>query len=413
MELSKKRWVILAISCLINICIGSLYAWSVFAPPLAEHINSIKGTNLNPGNLAIVFTIANLVGPITMISGGRINDTLGPKKVVFLGGLMFGGGMFLSGLAKSVGFLNFSYGILVGLGMGLVYGCTIGNSVKFFPDRRGLIGGITTATYGLSSVILPPIANALINSVGITNTFKILGLVFLIIICVGSSLIEKCPENFVPEGWSPRTEMEKDLMGRDKNWKEMLASPIFYIMIFMLICGAFSGLMCTSQVSSIAQRMIGMSVVAATTAVSILSLFNTAGRVIAGYVSDKIGRINMLTIVFVVLIIGLILLYTCSEGDVAKFYLGISAIGLCFGAIMGVYPGFTADRFGSKNNSVNYGIMFIGFAIAGFIGPTAMSSIYNKYNNYQNAFLIAAGFSIAGLLLSYVYRIAVKKLEAN
>jgi len=330
MELSKKRWVILAISCLINICIGSLYAWSVFAPPLAEHINSIKGTNLNPGNLAIVFTIANLVGPITMISGGRINDTLGPKKVVFLGGLMFGGGMFLSGLAKSVGFLNFSYGNLVGLGMGLVYGCTIGNSVKFFPDRRGLIGGITTATYGLSSVILPPIANALINSVGITNTFKILGLVFLIIICVGSSLIEKCPENFVPEGWSPRTEMEKDLMGRDKNWKEMLASPIFYIMIFMLICGAFSGLMCTSQASSIAQRMIGMSVVAATTAVSILSLFNTAGRVIAG-----------------------------------------------------------------------------------FIGPTAMSSIYNKYNNYQNAFLIAAGFSIAGLLLSYVYRIAVKKLEAN
>ena len=188
----------------------------------------------------------------------------------------------------------------------------------------------------------------------------------------------------------------------------MLASPIFYVMIFTLTCGAFSGLMCISQVSTIAQKMIGMSVAAATTVVSILSLFNTAGRVVAGYISDKIGRINMLTIVFVLLIMGLISLYTCNEGDVVKFYIGISVVGLCFGSIMGIFPGFTADRFGSKNNSVNYGIMFIGFALAGVFGPTIMSNIYLKYNNYQKAFLIAIGFSVAGLGLTYLDRVVIK-----
>lgn len=411
MELSKKRWLILAASCLINLCIGSLYAWSVFASPMAEYINSMKGTALNAGNLAIVFTVANLVGPITMISGGRINDKIGPKKVIFLGGLMFGGGMLVSGFAKSVGHLLFSYGILTGLGMGFVYSCTVGNSVKFFPDKRGLIGGLTTAIYGLSSVLVPPIASKLIILVGISNTFKILGATFILIVCSGSFFIEKCPENFIPKGWVPQEIKGNGARKVDKTWREMLASPIFYVMIVTMTCGAFSGLMCISQASSLAQNMIGMSVIAATTAVSILSLFNTAGRVVAGYISDKIGRINMLTIVFALLSVGLAFLYTCNGGEVVKFYIGISIVGLCFGSIMGVYPGFTADRFGAKNNSVNYGIMFIGFALAGYFGPTIMSNVYSKYNDYQNAFLIAIGFSVAGLALTYVYRGMVKRFE--
>lgn len=405
MDLDKKRWLVLIASCMINLCIGSLYVWSVFASPMAEYINSIKGTSFDAGSLAVVFTIANLLGPITMISGGKINDSLGPKRVILLGGLMFGGGMFLSGFAKSLGFLLFSYGSLVGLGMGLVYGCTVGNSVKFFPDKRGLVGGIATATYGLSSVLVPPIANKLINSMGVANTFKLLGGIFMLLICTGSFFIEKCPEDYRPRGWSPKAVEGNDGISGDKDWKEMLASPVFYLMILMLSCGAFSGLMCISQASPIAQRMIGMSVLAATTTVSILSLFNTLGRVVAGYISDKIGRINMLTIIFLLLIIGLACLYTSGSGDVLRFHLGISIIGICFGSIMGIFPGFTADKFGSKNNSVNYGIMFIGFALAGFFGPTIMSGLSLKYESYQPAFLVAMGLSIAGLLLTYLYRL--------
>ena len=115
MELTKKRWIILIASCFINLCIGSIYAWSVFAAPMAEYINSISGLSLTPGSLAIAFTITNSVGPITMITGGRINDKFGPKEVIFIGGLLFGGGMILSGFEKSVGFLVLTYGIITGL----------------------------------------------------------------------------------------------------------------------------------------------------------------------------------------------------------------------------------------------------------------------------------------------------------
>ena len=125
---------------------------------------------------------------------------------------------------------------------------------------------------------------------------------------------------------------------------------------------------------------------------------------IAGYLSDLIGRINMLTIMLVLAILGLLMLYFSQEGETAKFYIGISVIGLCFGAFMGVYPGFTADQFGAKNNSVNYGIMFIGFAAAGYVGPTIMSKMYAVTGVYQPSFLVAMGLAAVGLILSFVYR---------
>ncbi|MBE0340278.1 MFS transporter [Paenibacillus sp. 28ISP30-2] len=409
MELTKKRWIILIASCFINLCIGSIYAWSVFSAPMAEYLSSVTGLSLTPGNLAIAFTITNSVGPITMISGGWINDRFGPKKVIFVGGLLFGGGMILSGFATSVGYLVLAYGIILGLGTGMVYGCTISNSIKFFPDKRGLVGGITTAAYGISSVIIPPIANSLISRSGVTSAFIIIGIAFLIIVCAASFFIEKCPSDFVPAGWTPKTVNAGRSIQNDKDWKGMLSSPLFYIMILLLMCGAFAGLMCTSQASPIAQKMIGMSAAAATTVVSVLALFNTGGRIVAGYISDKIGRINTLAFSSVFSVIGLTLLYFSGEGSVLTFYIGISVIGLCFGALMGVFPGFTADQFGVRNNSVNYGIMFIGFATAGYFGPSIMSHVYSTDSSYQRAFVIAAVLGITGLVLTFVYKLAARK----
>ena len=410
-ELTKKRWIILIASCFINLCIGSIYAWSVFSAPMAEYLSGLTGLKLTPGDLAIAFTITNSVGPITMISGGWINDRFGPKRVILVGGLLFGGGMILSGFATSVSFLVLAYGIVLGLGTGMVYGCTISNSIKFFPDKRGLVGGVTTAAYGLSSVIIPPIANGLISSSGVKSAFIIIGIAFLLIICSASFFIEKCPSDFVPAGWTPKKLNASRSLRSDKDWKGMLANPLFYVMILLLISGAFAGLMCTSQASPIAQKMVGLSAAAATTVVSVLALFNTGGRIIAGYVSDKIGRINTLAFASLLSVAGLGLLYISGDNSVATFYIGISVIGLSFGSLMGVFPGFTADQFGAKNNSVNYGIMFIGFALAGYFGPSIMKNVYSADSSYQRAFVIAAIFGITGFILTFVYKWAVKYQE--
>ncbi|EQF23204.1 sugar (and other) transporter family protein [Clostridioides difficile CD160] len=407
MNYTKKRWIILIASCFINLCIGSIYAWSVFATPMAEYLSGINGTVFTAGTLAIVFTVTNSVGPITMITGGRINDKFGPKKVIFVGGLIFGIGMILSGFSKSLPMLILTYGIILGLGVGMVYGCTISNSVKFFPDKRGLVGGVTTAAYGFSSVIIPPIANGITANFGITTAFKSIGIVFLIVVCGASFFIEKCPDDFVPEGWTPPVIQGKQL--KNKDWREMLSSPIFYVMIILLTCGAFYGLMCTSMASALAQNMIGMTSATAAMAVSILALFNTAGRIVAGYISDKIGRINTLSMAFLISIVGLLYLSTSVQGEIVKFYIGISIIGVCFGSFMGVFPGFTVDQFGPKNNSVNYGIMFIGFAFAGYIGPTVMKNVYAVDGNYTRAFTIGIVMAIIGLGLTFVYRFVNNK----
>ncbi|MBQ4643736.1 MAG: OFA family MFS transporter, partial [Oscillospiraceae bacterium] len=387
MSLTKKRWIILAASCLINLCIGSLYAWSVFATPMAAYLSSVTGSEV--AGLAIIFTIANAVGPITMISGGFINDKIGPKWVIFIGGILFGLGMIASGFAKSVGTLLLTYGLGVGLGVGMVYGCTVSNSVKFFPDKRGLVGGIATASYGISSVIIPIVANALIDNFDVTMAFRILGAAMLVIICVSAFFIQTCPKDFKPEGWNPPAPKAGAKAPVDKNWKAMLKDPIFYVMILMLCCGAFSGLMVTSQASPVAQNMIGMTAAEAAVAVSVLAMFNTLGRILAGFISDKIGSVNTILGVFLVSVLGLGLLFISGEGSVATFYIGVCIVGLCFGSIMGIYPGFTASQFGGRNNSVNYGIMFIGFAAAGYFGPTIMSKIYASAGAYQTAFLAA------------------------
>lgn len=401
MNLTQKRWIVLAASCFINLCIGSLYAWSVFAGPMATYLTAITGHEI--ASLAIVFIIANSVGPITMISGGVFNDKLGPRWVIFLGGVLFGGGMVLSGFAQSVPVLIVGYGLGVGLGMGMVYGCTVSNSVKLFPDKRGLAGGIATASYGISSVLVPPIANALISNLDVTVAFKVLGVVMGVVICVGAFFITACPKDFKPDGWEP-TAAQKNSVIVNKNWQGMLKDPIFYVMILLLTCGAFSGLMVISQASLVGQRMIGMSVVAATTAVSALALMNTTGRVLAGFISDRIGAINTILGVFVISIAGLGVLYCAGEGNSVLYYVGVSIVGLCFGSIMGIFPGFTAAQFGAKHNSVNYGIMFIGFALAGFFGPTIMSNIYETSGTYRSAFAVAAGFTLVGIVLTFVYK---------
>ena len=132
METTKnnKRWLILAVCCLINLCVGSMYAWSVFAMPMEAHLNEIDPVPLAAGAMSLVFTLSNAVGPVTMILGGKINDSIGPKMVLIVGGVMFGAGQIIAGFSTSLGMLMFGYGILCGLGAAMVYSCNVSTWVK-------------------------------------------------------------------------------------------------------------------------------------------------------------------------------------------------------------------------------------------------------------------------------------------
>ena len=226
----------------------------------------------------------------------------------------------------------------------------------------------------------------------------------LLVICSGSFLMERCPAGFIPVGFVPpaAASAKKSV---DKTPLEMLKSPIFYVMLIMLTCGGTFGLMIISGAKGLALHMTGTSAAVATLFVSVLCLFNTAGRLVAGTLSDKLGRINTLVCALIIALAGLAALLLCSaNSSIVLFAIGLMLIGICFGTFMGVFPGFCADQFGTKNNTVNYGIMWIGFSAAGILGPTVLSSAYNRSGSYQSAFLIASGMAVLGLLLSFVYR---------
>lgn len=400
--LTKKRWMILAFSCMINLCIGSMYAWSSLSAPMAKELGA---------DLSIVFSIANAVSFIAMIIGGYLNDKYGPRWVMFCGGVMFGVGMFTSGLAQSVAHLIISYGLCLGLGMSLVYGCTISNTIKFFPDKRGMVGGMTTAFYGISSVIFAPLADWICGLTNARMTFMILGAVFLVVICAGSFVMQSCPAGFVPDGFVLPTQSAAK-KAEDKTPLQMLKTPVFYVMLVMLTCGGTFGLMIISNAKAIALNMVGATASVATLFVSVLCLFNTAGRLVAGTLSDKLGRINTLTVAMVMALVGLGFLYFAEVyASMILFAVGVMLVGICFGTFMGVFPGFCTDRFGTKNNTINYGIMWIGFSAAGIIGPSILTSVYKATESYKSAFIMAFAIAVLGLALSVVYRALISRTK--
>lgn len=395
MNLSQKRWFLLAIACLINLCTGSVYAWSVFAGPKARQLSELTGSIITAGDLSIAFSLCNGLAPVPMILGGYFVDRLGPKAVIVLGGLLIGAGMFLSGSAETFSTFLLAYGLIFGLGLGFTYGAAVNNTIKFFPDRRGLAGGLTTAAYGLCSVVVPPIGQYLIEAQGISFAFESLGIVFGSVIVLGGLLSLKCPPNFAPEGWHPSSCARQSV---DIDTISMVKKPKFWLMFAFLLCCGVSGMMILSHAAVIARTQIGYTAAAAAGAVAFLALINTFARLVTGVLSDKFGQLQTLLGAAAASAIGLSCLIYADAQNIAFFYIAYAFIGFAFGSLMGIYPGFTATIFGTKHNSTNYGLMFCGFSIAGILGPWLMNALAVN-GSYSYAYMGGIGLTCLGVLI--------------
>ena len=404
-EKTPNRWLILLSGILINLCIGSAYAWSVYARPLISMFNwSAKETSL-------AFTLSCVLVPFAMIVAGKIQDKKGPKFVIFAGGIIFSAGIIGAGFTSSLASLYMTYGVLGGIGIGTIYACTVANTVKFFPDKRGLASGLVVAGFGSGAVVLAPLSSALIAAYGVLTTFKILGAAYLVVISACTTLVQTAPPGFRPAGWTPPAPTATSIAGSDKNWREMLSDPMFYVLWGIYIIGCVSGLMIIGHASPIAQEVIKLSPATAAAAVGFLALFNTAGRIFWGFASDKIGRYNSVRIMFI--LSGTSMFFLTQITTFVPFMVVLMTVGLCFGGVMGIFPAITADAFGPKNVGMNYGIIFTAWGAAGIVGPM-MAGHFKEINkgDYTQAFLIAAGLSTVGVLLTLVARYNKKKATA-
>jgi len=397
-----NRWIVLLASIIMNLCIGSAYAWSVFQKPLIE----MFGWQTSQASLA--FTINLCLVPFAMIVAGKIQDKSGPGKVTLVGGLIFGVGIILSGFTSSLTVLYLTYGVLGGLGIGTVYACTIGNTVKWFPDKRGLAGGLVAAGFGSGAVLFAPLAVSLINKYGVLSTFRVLGFVFMIGIVLCSFAIKAPKEGFIPKGWTPKLAGPVVTVTIDKTPGEMVKDAKFYVLWVMYTIGCVSGLMIIGHASPIAQEKIGLSPQVAAVAVSILAFANTGGRIFWGSVSDKIGRYNAILCMYI-LSSGMLILLSGAK-SFGVFIVAVSGIALSFGGFMGIFPSVTADNFGSKNIGVNYGVMFTAFGLAAFVGPRLAAMVkQSSGGEYGRAFLIVAIMNIVGIVCTVIIKSLLKK----
>ena len=400
--MSKRRFTVL-LACVINLCAGANYAWSIFAQSLANHLSIITGQPITSGTLAFAFSLACIFSPLSMIVRGHFADKHGPRYVLMFAGLSLMTGFLGAALSTTPLAVIAFYGIFVGSGMGSAFNTGMANVLKFFPDKGGMMGGIVATGFGASSVLIPPIAIFLLTFFDITGTLITIGVAFGATIFTCGLLTTRCPPNFKPIGWQPKV---SESLSHDLNTYEMVHTKIFYAMFGIGFCGTLPGMMLISQAARIAQTQMQYSLTQAAMIVSIVAICNMSGRLIGGALSDRFGRIQVLMGMGMIgNLIGCCTLMICGPHLSAVFYVGICAMGLAFGCMNGIFPSFTTAVFGRKYNTLNYGIMIIALSIPGVLGPIIVNALFSETYHFDIAFAVGAVISLCGLGFGYLYRI--------
>jgi OFA family oxalate/formate antiporter-like MFS transporter len=287
-RVGMSRWWRVLGGLSMTLALGTLYAWSVFVAPLEDRFGWKRA------DTSMVFTIAVIVFALSFVVAGRIQDRYGPLWCSLVGGILVSLGFYLCSFTTSLNYLYLCFGVIGGLGNGFGYATPIPVMAKWFPDNRGLAIGLAVGGYGAGSAIFGPLAQLkLIPAYGLPATFRILGAIFLVMTMAGALLLRNPPPEYRPGKWSPKTDGNTPA-GRQFTPGEMLRTRTFYLMWVAYALGCSAGLMVISQLVPFA-RSVGIKGAALSTMTLVVGAFgNTAGRIVSGWMSDRIGRINVL-----------------------------------------------------------------------------------------------------------------------
>jgi len=357
----------------------------------------------------LIFAVGLAVFAFVMIFAGRWQDKQGPRLVAIVGGVILGLGYILAGAVSGTNHLLMLIfiGIFGGAGIGLGYVCPIAAGNKWFPDKKGLITGLAVAGFGAGALIFVKLAGAwanLIYDVGVNQTFFIYGIIFAIAVIVGALFLSNPPKDWKPTGWEPLAVAKKTgLSTYDFNYRQMLKTRQFYFLWITFILSAGAGLMVIGNLKNFGYFEGGLTLAEAGTALAMLAIFNGLGRIVWGWLSDKIGR--KLAINLMVLLQGLMLIGILFIGKtVSGLTLAACWIGFNFGGNFALFPAATADYFGLKNLGTNYGWVFTAYGVGGIFGPILAGKIYDITGSYSLAFIILAVLLGVAWILTILYK---------
>lgn len=392
-----NRWVLAAGGVLMQLALGAVYAWSVFRDPL------VKGFGWTIPQVTWTFSIAILVLGFAAFLGGLWMSRVGPRVVGIAAGLCYGAGVGLASLsAHRLPVLYLTYGLLGGLGLGLGYIVPVATLVKWFPDRRGFITGLAVAGFGAGALITAPIATALIQNVGVLQTFAILGIVYLVAVIAGASVMQNPPAGWKPAGWEPTAKQQAALTRKDYTLAEALSTWRWYVLWAILFLNVTAGISIISQAAPMAVEISGVTAIVGAGMVGTISIANGLGRLLWAWLSDGIGRRTVFAVMFLLQAALFFILPSLHAFPilVAFCFLIIS----CYGGGFGTMPAFATDYFGPKFVGAIYGLMLTAWGFGGVAGPYLIAWIRQASGSYSGALTIMGWVVLVSTLLPLFLR---------
>ncbi|CAM3306570.1 OFA family MFS transporter [Saccharibacillus brassicae] len=381
----NRLWIVIG-TIIVQMGLGTIYTWSLFNQPLADKF----GWEL--GSTAMTFSITSFALAFATLFSGKLQDKFGIRRLIAASGILLGVGLMLSSQVTSIGMLYVVAGLVVGYADGTAYMTSLSNLIKWFPKHKGLMSGVSVGAYGTGSLIFKYINGAMIESRGVSQAFLIWGIIVLTMVVLGSLLVREASMNASPVSAS-------GVRAKDYTVKEMLKTKQAYLLFVVFFTACMSGLYLIGSVKDIGVRLAGLDVTTAANAVAMIAIFNTAGRLILGPLSDKVGRLRVVSGALLVTFAAVMVL-SFATLTYPLFFASVAAIAFCFGGNITVFPAIVSDFFGLKNQGKNYGVIYQGFGL----GALSASFIAALLGGFKPTFLVIGALCAISFLIAMLVK---------
>lgn len=409
MKTKKNRWLIALSAICIHLSIGAAYAYSVYTIPLVDSLG------WTVSSVTMAFTVMMTLGGASAAVFGRFVERKGPRKSAIVAAVLFGLGQAGSGFAVAIDSLTMfilCYGLLSGIGLGIGYISPVSTLVKWFPDRRGLATGMAVLGFGTGALITAPVAAYLMETIGISTTFYVLGSCYFLLMLFGALYIAPPPADWIPAGMKIKTTSSLRKTVRDLSSltaRKAVMTKHFWMLWSMMLINTSAGIMMISVASPMAQTIGGLTAASAAVMVGLMGIFNGAGRIGWAAASDYLTRPVVFIIFFVIQLVAFLTLPVISSAII--FQVLIFLVVSCYGGGFSNLPAFIADLFGTKELGAIHGYLLTTWSLGGLIGPTLVAQIYSYTGSYIPVFYVFTGLIIVAFIISILLKIDVRRVQ--
>lgn len=382
----------LALGMVLNICLGTVYSWSVFRVPLESYFT------VGAVESGLPYMLMLAVFSLTMPLAGTVLKRIGPRRTALIGGILLGGGWVASSWAPSMTAVSIFWGVLGGMGVGLTYVVPLTMAHAWFPARRGLAMGLVLGGFGMSPFVTAPIAEFIIERRDVLTSFRTLGIAFAVLIPLLASSF-RMPKN----GEGARGHSSGEVLAGQVllTPRAMVKTREFYTLWIALLLGSIIGLGAIAITSPWAQRIVGLTGGSAALAVSILAIFNGVGRPLFGFLTDHLGLRRTASLAFVLTALAATVLLIDVSNSIISFAGAFAIFWLLLGGWLAIAPAATAKLFGPVSYAQNYGIIFQAYGLGAVLGTLYSGRLNELFGSYRAVLWPILIASVVGMVVSW------------